>query len=137
MFAGGEARQLTPEHDAVKMTLHLVIKVRDIQSFQAGALLSKNCMDAMMMLFTERDGQLNAAHKLVNLKKKGYVERIKSQHIQSEVADLLFQFTSPCFDDPKLVLLAQSLSTNYRTTIPYLKQWPALEGGLAGGGTTD
>lgn len=81
---------MTPNHTAVVIEPTLIVKVRDLQSLNDGEQMNKVSMDAFMKLCSSRDKQLNSAHKLVNDKKKGYIERKRSQFISSSVADILF-----------------------------------------------
>ena len=86
LFAGGESRRMGLNSIAVRIedssvSQHLPdtfqslqsgnhnVSVRVFQSFQAGQLLSKEGMDAVLQLFINRDQQMCEAYAQVNEKK--------------------------------------------------------------------
>ena len=52
IFAGGEAHGLTPSGTVVTLDSSLIVRVRDVQSLNSGAIINKVCMDAIMELCT-------------------------------------------------------------------------------------
>ena len=88
LFAGGESRRMGLNSIAVRIddssvSQHLPdtfqslqsgnhnVSVRVFQSFQAGQLLSKEGMDAVLQLFINRDQQMCEAYAQVNEKSQG------------------------------------------------------------------
>ena len=78
----------------------------------------------MVHLFNERDKQINDAHELVNSKKRGYVVRKASSSIHLKVADVFIGLES-CPEN-ELVLLADSIKSNYRAIIPLREKFDNL-----------
>jgi hypothetical protein len=86
-------------------------------------------MDAMTYLFTTRDLQLCGTHKQVNGKLRGYIPRVQSQFLGSEISNVLFDATislDSMLQHPIIldIINNKTFLTCYRTVIPYF--WSAM-----------
>ena len=123
-FDGGEPINLHLHSPAVTLGNGQEVVVKSVQSLHSGYCLDQTAMDAMVYLFAARDLQLCDAHKQVNEKLKGYVQRDRSQFFCSEISIVLFDGTTSMesiLQHPKIleIITSKSISTCYRTIIPY------------------
>ena len=123
-FEGGEPLNLHLHSPAVSLGNNLEIVVKSVQSLHVGYNIDHAAMDAMIYLFGARDLQLCDAHKQVNEKLRGYVQRERSQFLGSEISNLLFDGTASMesiLQHPKIldIVTSKSVTTCYRTVIPY------------------
>ena len=123
-FEGGEPLNLHLHSPAVSLGNNLEIVVKSVQSLHLGYKIDHVAMDAMIYLFGARDLQLCDAHKQVNEKLRGYVQRERSQFLGSEISNLLFDGTASMesiLQHPKIldIVTSKSVTTCYRTVIPY------------------
>jgi hypothetical protein len=123
-FEGGEALNMHLHSVAVTLGNGRQIVLRSVQSLHSGYQLDQSAMDAMVDLFTARDLQLCEAHTQVNEKLRGYIKRVRSQFLNSEVSKVLFDGTislESMLQHHLVVELVNSKSflTCYRTVIPY------------------
>ena len=123
-FEGGEPLNLHLHSPAVTLGNGQEIVVKSVQSLHSGYCLDQIAMDAMVFLFAARDLQLCDAHKQVNEKLRGYVQRDRSQFLGSEISNVLFDGTTSMesiLQHPKIleIITSKSFSTCYRTIIPY------------------
>jgi hypothetical protein len=100
------------------------VSVRVFQTFQAGNLISKEGMDAVLQLFINRDQQMCEAYAQVNEKKPGYVPRSESFYIKSNLSDILMreQSVESMLADPSIAFCIQKqlFVKAYRCIIPIL-----------------
>jgi hypothetical protein len=141
LFAGGESRRMGLNSIAVRIddssvSQHLTdtfqslqsgnhnVSVRVFQSFQAGQLLSKEGMDAVLQLFINRDQQMCEAYAQVNEKKPGYVPRSESFYVKSDLSSILMreQSLDSMLADPSVsfCIRKQLFVKAYRCIIPLL-----------------
>ena len=123
-FDGGEPLNLHLHSPAVTLGNGLEIVVKSVQSLQSGYCLDQTAMDSLVYLFTARDLQLCDAHKQVNEKLRGYVQRERSQFLGSDISNILFSGSASMesiLQHPKIleIITSKSFSTCYRTIIPY------------------
>ena len=123
-FDGGEPLNLHLHSPAVTLGNGLEIVVKSVQSLQSGYCLDQTAMDSLVYLFTARDLQLCDAHKQVNEKLRGYVQRERSQ-LGSDISNILFDGSvsmESILQHPRIleIITSKSFSTcYYRTIIPY------------------
>ena len=127
-FDGGESLNLHLHSVAVTLGNGREIVLKTVQSLHTGYQLEKPAMDAMIDLFAARDMQLCEAHTQVNEKLRGYIKRERSQFLNSDVSDVLFDGTisiGSVLQHPLILEMVNSKSfiTCYRTMIPYF--WSA------------
>ena len=140
LFAGGESRRMSLTSIAVRiednLSQHLAdtfqslqsgihnVSVSVFQTFQAGNLISKEGMDAVLQLFINRDQQMCEAYTQVNEKKPGYVQRSESFYIKSKLSDILMreQSVESMLADPSIAFCIQKqlFVKAYRCIIPIL-----------------
>jgi len=141
LFAGGESRRMGLNSIAVRIedssvSQHLPdtfqslqsgnhnVSVRVFRSFQAGQLLSKEGMDAVLQLFINRDQQMCEAYAQVNEKKPGYVLRSESFYVKSDLSSILMreQSLDSMLADPSVsfCIRKQLFVKAYRCIIPLL-----------------
>ena len=95
-FDGGEPLNLHLHSPAVSLGNCIKNIFKSVQSLHSGYCLDQAAMyamDAMTYLFTARDLQLCDAHKQVNEKLRGYILRVRSQFLGSEISNVLFDAT--------------------------------------------
>jgi hypothetical protein len=140
IYAGGESRRMGLNSIAVRIediqAQHIpdtfqsiqsgnhAVTVRIFQSFQAGELLSREGMDAVLQLFINRDLQMCEAYAQVNEKKPGYTSRSETFYVKSNLSVILMrdQSVESLLQDPTIRLCIQKryFWTAYRCIIPVL-----------------
>ena len=128
-FDGGEPLNLHLHSPAVSLGNGVEIILKSVQSLHSGYCLDPAAMNAMTYLFTARDLQLCDAHKQVNEKLRGYIPRVRSQFLGSEISNVLFDATislDSMLQHPIIldIITNKSFLTCYRTVIPYF--WSAV-----------
>jgi hypothetical protein len=141
LFAGGESRRMSLNSIAARIEDNRAsqhspdtfqslqsgnhnVSVRQFQSFQAGELLSKEVMDAILQLLVNRDHQMCEAYAQVNEKKPGYVQRSESFYVKSNLSTILMREESidSMLADPSVAfcIRKQLFVKAYRSIIPLL-----------------
>jgi hypothetical protein len=127
-FDGGESLNFHLHSVAVTLENGREIVLKTVQSLHTGYQLEKPAMDAVINLFAARDVQLCEAHTQVSEKLRGYIKRERSQILNSDVSDVLFDGTisiGSVLQHPLILEMVNSkyFITCYWTMIPYF--WSA------------
>jgi hypothetical protein len=123
VWEGGEALNLNLKSTLVKIDDH-DITVEICQTIAPGYILHTAVMDALQHLYSERDERLCDAHKTVNEKKQGYVERRRTLYLKTDVTNVLFSndlsisqaLSRPCI---QILIHNVTLSDHYRVIFPF------------------
>ena len=131
IFEGGEALHLNSSSPLVTIGV-IVLTIETLRSFSSAHLLLPKAMDALMELCRDRDKQLCEAHKIVNERKQGYIPRLETLYLKSNVANILFSneiSISAAISSLDLSTLfnERAFTSHYRILIPYFwsskKEW--------------